>query len=145
MHAGMHKHFELNFWRAWMIIFKFDHKWLRTFAFIEPLSSNTCLAYIEGTLPKGPYLPCLHMADRALWAGYPRYVNAKLVGNSMFYILTWSVINSLQHKDMICNQTSHLNIDSGMDFHLFSIKPLPESLLTFIHLDKRTNLQASKC
>ena len=30
-------------------------------------------AYIEGILPKGPYLPCVSMADRALLAGYPRY------------------------------------------------------------------------
>ena len=28
----------------------------------------------EGILPKGPYLPCLRMADRALFAGYPRHV-----------------------------------------------------------------------
>ena len=27
---------------------------------------------IEGILPKGPYPPCLRMADRALLAGYPR-------------------------------------------------------------------------
>ena len=30
--------------------------------------------YIEGILPKGPYPPCLRMADRALLAGYPRHV-----------------------------------------------------------------------
>ena len=30
-------------------------------------------ADIEGILPKGPYPPCLRMADRALLAGYPRY------------------------------------------------------------------------
>ena len=29
--------------------------------------------YIDGILPKGPYPPCLRMADRALLAGYPRY------------------------------------------------------------------------
>ena len=29
--------------------------------------------YIEGILPKGPYPPCLRMADRALLAGYPLY------------------------------------------------------------------------
>ena len=29
---------------------------------------------IYGILPKGPYPPCLRMADRALLAGYPRYV-----------------------------------------------------------------------
>ena len=30
--------------------------------------------HIEDILPKGPYLPCLRMADSALLAGYPRYV-----------------------------------------------------------------------
>ena len=28
----------------------------------------------EGILPKGPYPPCLRMADRALLAGYPRNI-----------------------------------------------------------------------
>ena len=32
--------------------------------------------YIEGILPKGPYLPCVSMAGRALFAGFPRYVNS---------------------------------------------------------------------
>ena len=36
--------------------------------------SRNQLLYIEGILPKGPYPPCLHMADRALLAGYPRYM-----------------------------------------------------------------------
>ena len=31
------------------------------------------LRYIEGILPKGPYLPCISMAGRALLAGYPQY------------------------------------------------------------------------
>ena len=30
-----------------------------------------CQEYIEGILPKGSYLPCLCMADRALLTGYP--------------------------------------------------------------------------
>ena len=30
--------------------------------------------YHDGILPKGPYPPCLRMADRALLAGYPRYI-----------------------------------------------------------------------
>ena len=29
--------------------------------------------YFDGILPKGPYPPCLRMADRALLAGYPRF------------------------------------------------------------------------
>ena len=30
--------------------------------------------YIDGILPKGPYPPCLRMADRALLTGYPRHM-----------------------------------------------------------------------
>ena len=30
------------------------------------------LSLIDGILPKGPYLPCVSMAGRALLAGYPR-------------------------------------------------------------------------
>ena len=30
--------------------------------------------YIDSILPKGPYPPCLRMADRALLAGFPRYI-----------------------------------------------------------------------
>ena len=33
---------------------------------------------IDGILPKGPYPACLRMADRALLAGYPRYIEAKV-------------------------------------------------------------------
>ena len=33
-------------------------------------------SYIQGILPKGPYPPCLRMADRALLAGYPRHLIA---------------------------------------------------------------------
>ena len=36
----------------------------------------TCHA---GILPKGPYLPCLSMAVRALLAGYPRYVQNVMI------------------------------------------------------------------
>ena len=35
----------------------------------------TGASHIDGILPKGPYPPCLRMADRALLAGYPRYMN----------------------------------------------------------------------
>ena len=37
------------------------------------LCTNTLgSSYLEGILPKGPYLPCVSMAGRALLAGYPR-------------------------------------------------------------------------
>ena len=32
------------------------------------------MAFIDGILPKGPYPSCLRMADRALLAGYTRYI-----------------------------------------------------------------------
>ena len=31
--------------------------------------------HIDGILLKGPYLPCVSMAGRALLAGYPRYIS----------------------------------------------------------------------
>ena len=36
------------------------------------LNRSSCI--IEGILPEGPYPPCLRMADRALLAGYPRFM-----------------------------------------------------------------------
>ena len=32
------------------------------------------IRHIEGILPKGPYLPCVSMASRAILAGHPRYM-----------------------------------------------------------------------
>ena len=40
---------------------------------LEPILSQLTDAHINGILPKGPYPPCLRMAERALLAGYPRY------------------------------------------------------------------------
>ena len=37
------------------------------------ISLHTITPYIEGILPKGPYLPCVRVAGRALLAGYPRH------------------------------------------------------------------------
>ena len=33
-----------------------------------------CIVCVDGILPKGPYPPCLRMADRALLAGYHQCV-----------------------------------------------------------------------
>ena len=41
---------------------------------IESFAVITTSSYIDGILPKRPYPPCLRMADRALLAGYPRYM-----------------------------------------------------------------------
>ena len=37
--------------------------------------THTIIPYIKSILPKGPYLPCVSMAGRALLAGYPQHVN----------------------------------------------------------------------
>ena len=39
--------------------------------------------YLEGIQQKGPYPPCLHMADRALLAGYPRSLSGYI-----FYMIS---------------------------------------------------------
>ena len=46
----------------------------------------TASPHIEGILSKGPYPPCLRMADRALLAGYPRYMsNTSTMGLNVFH------------------------------------------------------------
>ena len=49
-------------------------------------------SYIEGILPKGPYPPCLRMADRALLAGNPRYVFS-LVGSFHYQMKIWRCVS----------------------------------------------------
>ena len=47
--------------------------------------SILCL-YIEGILPKGPYLPCVSMAGRALLAGYHRYMLVLILPRPLNYL-----------------------------------------------------------
>ena len=68
--------------------------------------------HIEGILPKGPYPPCLRMADRALLAGYPQclvsvvpglcsgqmYVTSPaktliLLCGLVIYLASWNLVN----------------------------------------------------
>ena len=53
----------LNWWRFSLCMFNW--------ASMNEIS--VVVPYIEGTLPKEPYLPCVSMAGRALLAGYPQY------------------------------------------------------------------------
>ena len=52
--------------------------------------------YIEGILPKGPYLPCVSMVGRALLVGYHRYGNSSdevlCIANKYFETTTESDI-----------------------------------------------------
>ena len=43
---------------------------------VSILSINAQWRYIEVILPKGPYPPCLRMADKSILTGYPRYLSA---------------------------------------------------------------------
>ena len=53
--------------------------------------------HIEGSLPKGPYPPCLRMADRALLAGYPWYQVVRHTSQThvAYVIIDLSVLASL--------------------------------------------------
>ena len=63
--------------------------------------------HIEGILPKGPYLPCVSMAGRALLAGYPRHVPDVMscVINTQSPI--WSVIERRHHERRTRKQQSN--------------------------------------
>ena len=71
--------------------------------------------YIDGIRPKGPYLPCLRMADLALLAGYPRYIH-NFMGDIFFFIALlepfsihcWdSYLSSFTVYDLAQSQTEH--------------------------------------
>ena len=47
------------------------------------------IGYIKDILPKGPYLPCVSMAGRALLAGYHRYADIWM--KKLWYIKIWFI------------------------------------------------------
>ena len=63
---------------------------------LHHLCFNKYSAYIDGILPKGPYPPCLRMADRAFLAGYPRYGKCS-ADNIMPILIDISVIDQAVH------------------------------------------------
>ena len=60
----------------------------------------------EGILPKGPYPPCLCMADRALLAGYPRlqfYIrNADNHASNRVTTIIWNIFVTYMLSSMDC-------------------------------------------
>ena len=66
---------------------------------LEILQSCT-KPYIEGILPKGPYPPCLRMADRALLAGYPIYIPYIHT-----YIYIYVFIHPIKHSPIVIKHT----------------------------------------
>ena len=58
---------------------------------------NRYHSLIDGILPKGPYPPCLRMADRALLAGYPRLFCLVPLHDIYLYIISWSLLTPHTH------------------------------------------------
>ena len=61
--------------------------------------SNQRIAEIEGILPKGPYLPCVSMAGRALLAGYPRNIECRHID-----IFVTNCTGSCHFDNLQCSQ-----------------------------------------
>ena len=62
---------KLIIYHFWTYLHIYDKQKLHFHITMFPSVSQRRI-YIEGILPKGPYPPCLRMADRVLLAGYPR-------------------------------------------------------------------------
>ena len=59
-------------------------------ALLIMLTLKVSVPYIDGILLKGPYPPCLRMADRAILAGHPRHISdTNLVINQSADALTF--------------------------------------------------------
>ena len=79
------------------------------------------LADIKGILPKGPYLPCVSMAGRALLAGYHRYVEFRLLLPRFWSCLTqwWICVVGVYKKEHVCRpvhssvgRTTNFSVDT---------------------------------
>ena len=62
--------------------------------------------HIDSILPKGPYPPCLRMADRALLTGYPRYM---LICCNCFQQLMHRSLCNYKMLSERCNPLSRIN------------------------------------
>ena len=47
--------------------------------------------HVDGILPNGPYPPCLHMADRALLAGYYRWIPMDVMASNYSKYIVFSI------------------------------------------------------
>ena len=56
---------------------------------------KTWKLHFDGILQKGPYPPCLRMADRALLAGYPRFYSITYFSSSVMSALNFLFWSSL--------------------------------------------------
>ena len=72
------KSIESPHWHQETAIKREIHQYIRGIPAICIDSLCNCCRNIDGMLPKGPYPPCLRVADRALLTGHPRYMNSFL-------------------------------------------------------------------
>ena len=59
------------------------------------LNGGWSAPYIEGILPKGPYLPCVSIAGRSLLAGYHRYAVSAFEGLKLSLFFPTSALNNV--------------------------------------------------
>ena len=59
---------------------------------LKEISLQTIYQEFDGNLPKGPYPPCLRMADRALLAGYPRIIIQPKYDKAKENVFIWLAI-----------------------------------------------------
>ena len=97
-------------------------------------------AQIDGILPKGPYPPCLCMADRALFAGYPPNEGKQVSSGQLPSSAPMSPVYFLMASCQMCSvpgvttgtvadhsndimQKRHNCSVTAMETHFFCIKP----------------------
>ena len=80
------------------------------------LYTSSSTRYIQGILPKGPYPPCLRMADRALLAGYPRYIKShSSKANNANILLKWFLLYVTFIEHSPCGGEIFWEIFSGFE------------------------------
>ena len=98
-----------------------------------------CLAsfswrYIDGILPKGPYPPCLRVADRALLAGYPRY-GVRYLGSDNSFVACWAPRCHLNQCWLTINWTPGTNFsESSITIEIFSLNIMHFRMSSFFSM-----------
>ena len=92
----------------------------------------------EGILQKGPYPPCLRMADRALLAGYPRFMNHGFLYNGVTLKIalttntknyTGACLLTHCHYSTDCNHCMMITIDQRRPLLSVSLSCSTEQIL----------------
>ena len=80
--------------------------------------SQTLTVQLNGILPKGPYPPCLRMADRAILAGYPWTAKVwKWISNLIPHLIM-DVIHAVDWWSQVRPQRSSVIMNPHIQIHL---------------------------